>query len=174
MNSFTKCVIYLAAISVGFFVAGRVVPKSWFRYGRYPYRSFRFEHDGRLYRILAVQKWKDRFPDMSAAFPGLMPSKRMPKGASAEHLERMIQETCVAEWTHWLLCLAGFGCAFLWKSIGGWLLSVLYALGNLPYIVIQRYNRPRLVKIHQKLGRTMDRVSTETKFMNGAIIFETE
>ena len=30
-------------------------------------------------------------------------------------------------------------------------MSVLYALGNLPYIIIQRYNRPKFVRLLKRL-----------------------
>ena len=63
----------------------------------------------------------------------------------------MIQETCIAEWIHELLILIGFGCVFLWKGIGGWIVSLLYALGNLPYIIIQRYNRPKFIGLLKRL-----------------------
>lgn len=73
----------------------------------------------------------------------------------------MIQETCIAEWVHGLLIVLGFGCIWIWDGMGGWIISVLYALGNLPYILIQRYNRPRLVKLLR--GMRKKEGSTEIK-----------
>jgi len=158
MNGFLSCLIYLAAIGVGLFLLGRILPKEWFQGEKFPFRSFSFEREGNIYHALGVRKWKEGFPDMSVLLPFLMPSKRLPKVLSANQVELMIQETCVAEWVHVMLCIMGFGCVFLWKKAGGWILSILYILGNLPYIVIQRYNRPKLVRLLRRLekreGRT--------------------
>ena len=151
MREFLKCVLYLAAIGVALFLFGRVLPKKIFEHNSFPFRLFRFEKGGRIYDALHIRKWKDGFPDMSVLFPALIPSKKLPKVLTTSQIESMLQETCVAEWTHELLCLFGFGCVFLWDGIGGWLVSALYALGNLPYIIIQRYNRPKFVRLLKKL-----------------------
>lgn len=50
-----------------------------------------------------------------------------------------------------LLCIMGLGCPLIWKSIGGWILFALYLLGNIPFILIQRYNRPKLVRLLKRL-----------------------
>lgn len=90
-------------------------------------------------------------PDMSVIFPRMMPSKRLTRAITSKELKLMIQETCIAEWIHRLLSLLGFGCMFIWKKAGGRILSILYALGNLPYIIIQRHNRPRLLQLLERL-----------------------
>lgn len=151
MNELLKCLIYLVAVSIALFLLGRVLPKRWFHGERFPFRTFRFEKEGRIYHALGVRKWKDGFPDMSVILPFLMPSKKLPKNLTAAHVELMIQETCVAEWVHGLLCLLGFGCVFFWNTVGGWLLAALYALSNIPYIIIQRYNRPKLMRLLRRL-----------------------
>lgn len=151
MNGLLKCLVYLAVVSVALFLLGRVLPKSWFHGEGFPFRPFRFEKEGRVYHTLGIRKWKEGFPDMSVILPFLMPSKKLPKNLTAAHVELMIQETCVAEWAHGLLCLLGFGCVFLWNTAGGWLFAALYALGNIPYIIIQRYNRPKLMRLLRRL-----------------------
>lgn len=88
---------------------------------------------------------------MSRIFPGIMPSKKLPRKFDSEQIREMIVETCIAECIHGFLCLAGLGCLFFWKGLGGICAAVLYALGNIPYCLIQRYNRPKLVKILKSL-----------------------
>ena len=56
----------------------------------------------------------------------------------------MLQETCVAELIHFLLCIGGLRCLWLWNGVGGVWISLLKILGNLPYIIIQLNNLPRL------------------------------
>ncbi len=151
MNGFFKCIIYLSAIGVTFFLIGRVLPKKWFRPDKLPFRSLNFEKNGSIYVNLGIKKWKDVLPDMSRIVPLLIPSKKMPPVYTIPRLEAMIQETCIAEWIHVLLCLMGYGCVFLWEGKGGWFAFLLYVLGNIPYIMIQRYNRPKLMRILQRV-----------------------
>ena len=63
----------------------------------------------------------------------------------------MILETCEAEVTHLLLCVTGLYCLWLWPGAGGVVVYAIYALfGNVPFILIQRYNRPRLVRLYSR------------------------
>lgn len=151
MKGFLKCVLYLALIGASGFLLGRIMPKSRLSWDRFPFRVYGWEKQGSVYNALGVRKWKEKVPDMSVILPKLMPSKKLPKEAGVPELTVMLRETCVAELIHALLCVAGFGCVFLWRGAGGWIVSVLYFLGNVPDIIIQRYNRPKLIRILQKV-----------------------
>ena len=149
MRFFIRCILYFAFIGAFSFVLGRLLPKRLFDWERPPFRLFAWEREGAAYNVLGVRRWKEKLPDMSRIFPKLMPSKRLPRDMTPENLELMIRETCVAEWIHGLLCIAGFGCVFIWKR-WGWVISVVYFLCNVPFIIIQRYNRPKLIRILQR------------------------
>ena len=144
---FVHCLVYFAFTSALGFVVGRLLPKHWFRYDAIPYRSASFEKEGAVYNRLGIKKWQNKLPDMSRIFPGLMPAKRLGAKTDATQLTAMLQETCVAELVHGLLCFAGLRFLSLWRGVGGVVLTVLNILGNLPFILIQRYNRPRLAKL---------------------------
>ena len=73
---FLKCACYLAGLGVLSFLLGRLVPKIWFDYTRFPYRAFAFERDGKVYDALGIARWQSRVPDMSRVFPKLMPPKQ--------------------------------------------------------------------------------------------------
>ena len=48
---------------------------------------------------------------------------------------------------------AGLGCLAICPNLAGVILTALWALfGNLPFILIQRYNRPRLKKLYDRLA----------------------
>jgi len=149
MDGLCCCFIYLAVIGIGVFFIGRLIPRK-FCYRRFPYQSFRFERDGAVYNRIRIRKWQNKLPDMSRLCPDLMPAKKLPKRLNSANIELMLQETCMAELTHFILCFLGLGCTFLWKGFGGKLLTALYFLGNLPFILIQRYNRPRLVRLLER------------------------
>lgn len=143
---FLRCVVYLAVIGIVGFVVGRILPKKWFHYDKFPYSPYGFEHSGKIYEKIHIRSWQRRVPDMSRIFPKLMPAKKFASGE--EHrLPEMIRETCVAEFIHGILCFAGLHCITLWQGAGGLLIAVLNILGNMPFILIQRYNRPRLIRV---------------------------
>ena len=145
---------YLALLGIAGFILGRILPKDWFNSQAFPYASFPFEQGGKLYDKIHIKKWQNRLPDMSRILPFLMPPKRMTAKMDANTLRRMLQETCVAEFIHWLLFLGGFGlCRFLPHPWGLVAALVYNLLGNLPFILIQRYNRPRLQRLFDRMER---------------------
>ena len=146
------CIVYIAAIGIFGFVLGRLMPKRWFDPTRFPYRAAAFERDGQVYEALGIRRWQNRVPDMSRIFPHLMPPKRMTAHLDAQTLLVMIRETCAAEATHALLILAGLGLLAIWPGAGGIVLYLIYAIfGNLVFLIIQRYNRPRLVRLYERM-----------------------
>ena len=152
---FLHCALYLAITGIIAFLVGRIVPKSWFQADRFPYRCYPAEQ--KLYRVLGVKGWQSKVPDMSRIFPALMPAKKLTADTFAD-LPRMIQETCVAEMIHFLLSLSGLACLVIWPGAGGIILTTVYILlGNLPFIIIQRYNRPRLQKLLAMQRRKRER-----------------
>ena len=145
MKGFVRCLFYMAAAGVVSFLLGRLVPKRWFHPQCVPWRCRPAEQ--RLWERLRVKQWQARVPDMSRIFTGIMPAKKLTRETMAD-LPRMLQETCVAEGTHTVLCAAGLAMLWLWPGIGGICVTAVYiVLGNLPFIIIQRYNRPRLQKL---------------------------
>jgi glycosyl-4,4'-diaponeurosporenoate acyltransferase len=146
---FLHCFIYLAIIGISFFIVGRLVPKDWFHEEKWPYRGFSFEKNGAVYQTFKIKKWQNRIPDMSKILPMVMPSKSFTLGEE-ERLPRMIQETCVAEWIHILLQIFGLGCIWVWPGTGGIIVAILYWILNIPFIMVQRYNRPRLIRMQQR------------------------
>lgn len=142
---FWRCCVYYAALGAAFFFFGRLLPKRWFHGDRFPFRCS--PKEAKLYRLLRVHDWQDKAPDMSRIVPKLIPAKRL-TGSYRAQLPRMIQETCVAELTHVLLSVCGPYSLRLWPGAGGVLITAVYILfGNVPFIIIQRYNRPRLQRL---------------------------
>ena len=141
--------IYILVVSIGVFFAGRIFPRKFIFENKFPFRSFKFEKNGTLYNKLNIRKWKTKLPDASVILhkicPWLIPKKRI------EHKEKislLIKETCIAEATHILAAALGFGAIRICKNIKGWIIALSYLAFNIPFVLIQRFNRPRLVKAH--------------------------
>ena len=153
MHPLISCLIYVAVIGILSQLIGPFLPRRWFHADRFPYRAWAWEKNGRVYNKLGIRRWKDRVPDMSRIAKNMV-AKKLPLDSGCEQMERLVQETCVAELVHALLIVLGLWCLHLWPGIGGVLFWVVSAiLGNLTFIGIQRYNRPRLVRLASKARR---------------------
>ena len=148
MKECILCFAYAAALGVLSFFLGRLLPKRWLHPEKFPFRTYAWED--RLWKALQIRKWQAKVPDMSRLFKKLMPEKKLTQ-QTVQELPLMIEETCVAELTHGLLCIAGLALLAIWPGIGGIILTVIYIVfGNLPFLLIQRYNRPRLVRLYER------------------------
>lgn len=96
---------------------------------------------------------------MSRIFPQLMPPKKMSDN-SLEALDVMLHETCIAEFIHAMLCLFALHTLEIWPGLGGVLVTCAYILvGNVPFCLIQRYNRPRFIKLMNRLEARKEKES---------------
>lgn len=143
-------IVYVAVLGILSHYIGESLPRSLFIPDRFPFCPFSFEKNGKFYERLGIRKWKTRVPDMSRFMRDMLP-KRVTREATSESVHRLIKETCVAEFTHKLLCVFGIGIYFIWKNGIGIMLTVLFALCNTPFIMIQRYNRPHLMQLEKRL-----------------------
>ena len=83
--------------------------------------------------------------------PDMVRKQVTPTAVTAAQAAVLVQETCVAECVHCWLVVLSVGMLFLWKSVWSWALWLVYnLLGNVSFILIQRYNRPRLLRLAEK------------------------
>lgn len=138
-----QCLLYVALIGVASHFIGLAMPREWFDPDSSLFRRRHWEENGELYRRLNIRAWKDKLPDTSKVVK-TMYTKQVSTHPDETNLQRMIQETCVAEFIHLLLIVLSLGVTRIWKGKNGWICWILCILGNLPFILIQRFNRPRL------------------------------
>jgi glycosyl-4,4'-diaponeurosporenoate acyltransferase len=111
-----------------------------------------WERDGRVYERLRIRRWKDRLPELGAAFRGGVSKRSLPSGRT-DGVARFAAETRRAEIVHWAIPLATPAFA-LWNP--AWLLAAMasYAvLANLPCLLVQRYNRGRAQRVLARRAR---------------------
>ena len=154
---FMKCILYSAAIGFLSFLIGRVLPAAWFSADRFPYKTWKWENGGNIYnQLFHIRRWQAKVPDMSKLFKSFMPQKKMTADFDLQ-LPVMIRETCIAELIHVILCFLSLPCMIFSPGTGGVLFTFFYILGNLPFIFIQRYNRPRFLRLQHKITSTSKR-----------------
>ena len=138
-----QSIVYLLLIGVASHFIGQALPRHWFDPGSKSFRMHPWEESGNFYRKIHIRKWKDKLPDASKVMPDMY-RKEISGPPSEENLQCLIAESCVAEFIHKLLILLSLGVVKIWSGKNGWFFWFLCALGNLPFILIQRFNRPRL------------------------------
>ena len=116
-----------------------------------------------VYEKLRIKKWKTILPDGGDVFKGGFRKKELKKLTSS-YIHKFILETRRAEFTHWILIPPSF-LFFLWNSpIVGWLMIGYALIVNVPFIMIQRYNRlrfkPLLIKQMKKEQRRGTSIGT--------------
>jgi len=116
--------------------------KSKIKYTSWWYRERKFEK--KLYKLLKVKKWKDKALTYN---PELFSLK--------EHsLEEIVHAMTKAETDHWInqiISLSTILFGVIWGHIWIFILSAIIAMVfDAQFIIIQRYNRPRVIKLLEK------------------------
>ena len=150
-------IVYIAIIGILAHFIGEALPRRWFNPRRAPYAPWGFERSGRLYRALKVHAWKDRLPDMSK-ISSRMVGKRVSLTGSSAEAQRVAVETCVAEVVHLALIPLAVPVYLICPTGPGLAVAIVYALSNLPFIIIQRYNRPTLLTLAERLKQREERI----------------
>lgn len=147
-----RSLLYLGLLGLFSYYTGEALPRQHIHENRAWYRSFRWENGGAFYDVFQIKKWKSKMIDMSKIMKRSKIRKEIIGTVTAEYVTALIKETCVAEVSHWFLCVASAWVYHFWGNWIGGLIWILFAVGNLPFIMIQRYNRPNLRRLRDKLA----------------------
>ncbi len=130
----------------------RILPNSFFDSSHFMYKARDWERSGQFYvKRLKIKKWKDRLPQYVAKGGFSKRNLKLFEETDKKYIERFIMETCRGEWNHFV-CSCYFVISFL---INTWLYAIIFSLipivANLPFLIIQRYNRLRLLRFYSKI-----------------------
>lgn len=131
----------------------RAVPKSLYNQSRWFFKEKFFERC--LYKKINIASWKDKLPEWGKFLN--FEKKNLKKELSIEYIDKFILETYYAEIGHLGIAVFGFACILVNPSSYA-LMALIFAIVNfliqIPFILIQRYNRPRLIRLRLKYKRT--------------------
>lgn len=140
--------IIVAIWHLVFLFACQKLPDSTFDASKNRYIPREWEHGGRWYRdYLKIQLWKDRLPQHIGK-EGF--SKKHLNSDSIEYIDQFILETCRGEWNHKKNCLCSIVMLLINPLLVGVIVSTLILIGNLPFAMVQRYNRFRLLVLRKR------------------------
>lgn len=116
------------------------------------YKEHAWEQSGEIYeKLFRVRRWKSWLPS-GGKFFGIFSINSFRSTANT-YTDKWLIESCRAEFTHWLALLPAV-LFFLWNPFNAWMMNIAYALcANLPCIISQRYNRPRVMKLLKRRGK---------------------
>jgi len=141
------CFLLWPLFQVSISVACLKIKDQKFDYNKIPYKTYKWEKEGKIYdKIFKVSKWKKFLPDGGAIMKGGYKKKNI-TNFSKENFQKYIIESCRAELSH-LLAIIPFWVFGLFAPIEVIYIMLAYALlVNLPCIITQRYNRPRFIRL---------------------------
>lgn len=135
-------------IQVGGALIALYIPNRFYSYKKFLFKSYNFEKNGKIYQTLfKVKKWKHLLPDGASVWKKKGYQKKHITSFDIDNLNMFLIESCRAEMTHIIpVCL--FWVFFLITTpLIGWIMFLYSLIVNLPCIIAQRYNRPRIEKL---------------------------
>ncbi|MDY6833292.1 MAG: glycosyl-4,4'-diaponeurosporenoate acyltransferase [Chloroflexota bacterium] len=129
-------------VGIGYFVTK--IPDSFLDHKLWLFKTRSWERAGSIYdRCFFVRRWKSLLPSGATILGGF--SIKRVSSRNEEYLKQWGRESCRAELTHWF-CIIPVLLFFVWNPLIGDIINLAYALvANLPCIIAQRYNRPRIL-----------------------------
>ena len=126
----------------------------------WPYRTRAWERGGAIYdQLFRVKAWKARLPSGGGMLGGFSMTRMVSHDVA--HLERWVLETCRSELCHWV-AIAPALLFFLWNPPAVGIVMIVYALAfNLPLVIVQRRNRPRLLALIKRRKRLSGRTGAQ-------------
>ena len=115
------------------------------------FRTLRFENNGLIYeKLFKVSRWKHLLPDGGMVWKKRGFRKKRLESLSNGNLNRFLIESARGELTHWLAILP-FWVFWFFTPPDVPFIMLAYALFiNMPCIIVQRYNRPRVIRLLNK------------------------
>ena len=148
MNFTANFMLYIICSMIISVIMGKL-PVRWFGRELAIFRMHSFENDGEIYnRVFGISIWKDDLPEIAQMTDMIFSKKKLDmSNLSPEYIQTFINETRRAEMTHFLLILLGIPFWFANGGIMGLFLFIIAFAANFPFLILQRYNRPRFQRL---------------------------
>ncbi len=159
------CFLVWPVLQVGAALICIYLPDRCFSPECFLFRTHHFEQKGRIYdRIFHVSRWKHLLPDGGMIWNKRSFRKKKLDSFSKESLERFLVESARGELTHLLAILPFWVFGFFAPPQVTWYMLVYALLVNLPCVIAQRYNRPRVHRLLQRINaRNLDKTKQTNK-----------
>lgn len=109
----------------------------------------------KFYERIGIRKWKDRIPEAGQLFANFSKTE-IADMTNNEYVKKFMSETIYAEIMHWLSMLFSFLIIFIDLRLAltvGLPLVIGNMILNLMPVLVQRYNRPKLMVLYKRNER---------------------
>ena len=128
------------------------IPDRFFEPTHFLWRTHGFEQDGRLYeKVFHIRSWKHLLPDGGGVWKKRSYKKKNLTDYSEANLHRFLIETSRGELVHWLGILPFWVFGLFAPPAVIWIMLLYALVVNVPCIIAQRYNRPRVFALYRRL-----------------------
>ena len=123
--------------------------KKYIKYNQWWFKEKKFEK--KLYKFLRVKKWKAKVLTYN-------PEQFSLKNNSLENIVNTMTKSEVDHWINELISISTLLFAIPWGEFWIFALTALFAMiFDSQFIIIQRYNRPRVIKILEMKNRKVNK-----------------
>lgn len=149
-KSLILCVAIWSIIPLGFSLLCQKLPGRFFNCENPLFRPKSFEKKGSLYKsIFKIHVWKAYLPDGAVLSKSGYTKKHL-RDFSNENLTLFLEESCRAELGHLLGITPFWVFGFFLPPIAIPIMLFYALIVNIPCILAQRYNRPRIITFMNK------------------------
>ena len=146
------CFIVWPILQIGAALICLYLPNRLLSSDNFIFRSRNFEKEGELYEnYFKVRRWKHLLPDGGTILKKHAFRKKKLDSFSKDHLNRFLIESARGELTHWLAIIPFWVFGFFAPAQVILYMFIYALLVNLPCIIAQRYNRPRVQRLLRKM-----------------------
>lgn len=113
------------------------------------------KNERKFYEKIGIRKWKDRIPEAGQIFADFSKTE-VADMTNNEYVKKFMSETIYAEIMHWLSMLFSFLIIFIDLRLAltvGLPLVIGNMILNLMPVLVQRYNRPKLMVLYERNKR---------------------
>ncbi len=129
-----------------------------FSFELFPFKPFQWEKRGTVYnQFLKVHCWKKYLPDGAAFVKGELKMRHL-DFSSDQNIVRFLTASCRGESSHWLSIFSFWVFGIFIPPIGVFYMFIYTLTANLPCIIVQRYNRPRITKLIENQKNIQERI----------------
>jgi len=117
----------------------------------------------KFYEKIGIRKWKDRIPEAGQMFANFSKTE-VADMTNNEYVIKFMSETIYAEIMHWLSMIFSFLIIFIDLRLSltvGLPLVIGNMILNLMPVLVQRYNRPKLMVLYQRNERAKKKEQKE-------------
>lgn len=135
------------------------IKDKWLSGSSFLFKTYEWEKEGDFYnKVFKIKKWKHLLPDGGALVKNGF-KRRNIDASSKDALRKFKIESCRAELVHWVLVLPFWVVGFIAPPIVIPCMLIYALAANLPCIIAQRYNRPRIERLLVKMQAREEKLS---------------